>query len=187
MQVLRASDYKRMPWKNGGGETVEIAVFPPHATVDDFDWRISMATVANDGPFSAFPDIDRTLSILNGNGMTLAIHGSDLVFLTTGSDPLSFAADVPVDATLASGPITDLNVMTRRGRFSHSVERVFGPFKGLPEMETEIVFVLSTGPISISSQGKGIELGPLDAVIIDGPLEAHCENIVSYIIRLKAV
>lgn len=43
MRILRASDHKRMPWKNGKGETVEIAVFPEGASVDTFDWRISMA------------------------------------------------------------------------------------------------------------------------------------------------
>ena len=50
-----------MPWKNGGGETAEIAVSPPGAALDDFDWRLSMARVETDGPFSAFPGIDRTL------------------------------------------------------------------------------------------------------------------------------
>ncbi len=44
-----------MPWKNGGGETAEIAVFPPSADLSEFGWRISMATVSSDGPFSAFP------------------------------------------------------------------------------------------------------------------------------------
>ncbi len=70
MRILRAADHKRMPWKNGGGETVEIAVAPQDAALGDFDWRISMATVAADGPFSIFPGIDRTLSILSGSGMT---------------------------------------------------------------------------------------------------------------------
>lgn len=55
MKSLHARDYKRMPWKNGGGETVEIAIFPADASVETFEWRISMATVANDGPFSIFP------------------------------------------------------------------------------------------------------------------------------------
>lgn len=55
MKIIRASEYKTMPWKNGGGVTVEIAIHPPGASVNAFDWRISMATVAQDGPFSSFP------------------------------------------------------------------------------------------------------------------------------------
>ncbi|AYG60975.1 HutD/Ves family protein [Rhizobium jaguaris] len=124
MKLLRASDHKRMPWKNGGGETVEIAVSPEGAGLAEFDWRVSMATVATDGPFSVFPGIDRTLSILDGEGMTLFIEGHRPVRLVQESDPLSFPADAPTSATLIDGKITDLNVMTQRGRFTHSVQRV---------------------------------------------------------------
>ncbi|MBX5192746.1 HutD family protein [Rhizobium sp. NZLR3b] len=124
MRILRACDYKRMPWKNGGGETVEIAVSPENAGLAGFDWRISMATVATDGPFSIFPGIDRTLAILDGNGMTLDIEGSTSVLLTTASDPLPFPADIPVAATLQDGAITDLNVMTRRDGLVHRLVRI---------------------------------------------------------------
>ena len=124
MKLLRASDHKRMPWKNGGGETVEIAVSPDGVGLADFDWRVSMATVATDGPFSVFQGIDRTLSILDGEGMTLFIEGHEAKRLTQASEPLPFAADAPTSATLIDGTITDLNVMTRRGRFTHSVRRV---------------------------------------------------------------
>lgn len=122
--LLRSDSHRRMPWKNGGGETVEIAVSPEGVGLADFDWRVSMATVATDGPFSVFPGIDRTLSILDGEGMTLFIKGRAPERLTQASEPLPFAADAPTSATLIDGTITDLNVMTRRGRFTHSVRRV---------------------------------------------------------------
>ncbi len=64
-----------MPWKNGGGETVEIAVFPEGAGFKDFGWRISLASVASDGPFSAFPGIDRTLTVIDGVGIDLVVDG----------------------------------------------------------------------------------------------------------------
>lgn len=87
MKILRAGDYKRMPWKNGGGQTTEIAVFPPHASVEDFGWRISMATVGEDGPFSVFPGVDRTLSILSGEGIELTIAERPSVVLASPSEP----------------------------------------------------------------------------------------------------
>jgi uncharacterized protein len=68
MRILRAENYRRMPWKNGGGLTAEIAVSPESAGLDDFDWRVSMARVEAGGPFSLFPGVDRTLSILEGEG-----------------------------------------------------------------------------------------------------------------------
>ncbi|ARM15223.1 MULTISPECIES: HutD family protein [Rhizobium] len=124
MRILRAGDHKRMPWKNGGGETVEIAVSPEDAGLAGFDWRVSMATVAADGPFSIFPGIDRTLVILDGNGMVLEIEGRAPVLLTTASDPLAFPADIPVTAKLQDGAITDLNVMTRREGLVHKLSRI---------------------------------------------------------------
>ncbi|NTE54565.1 HutD family protein [Agrobacterium tumefaciens] len=166
MTLLRASDYKRMPWKNGGGETVEIAVFPPAASVNDFDWRISMATVASDGPFSIFPGIDRTLSILQGNGMALSIAATDPLLLTMESDPLPFPADVPVNATLPAGPITDLNVMTRRSTFRHTVQRRSDIFSATAEGVT--ILVLALDPLTVSQGNEKNHLERLDSLLIEG-------------------
>lgn len=123
MKILRSADHKCMPWKNGGGETVEIAIHPENASVDNFNWRISTATVADDGAFSIFPDIDRTLSVLEGNGIVLDIEGVKTT-LTRDSTPFSFAADAISGARIINGAITDLNVMTRRERYTHHVERI---------------------------------------------------------------
>ena len=157
MKLLRASDHKRMPWKNGGGETVEIAVSPEGAGLADFDWRVSMATVATDGPFSIFPGIDRTLSILDGEGMTLFIKGRAPERLTQASEPLPFAADAPTSATLIEGTITDLNVMTRRGRFTHSVPRV------LVDGHSEVAFETGTNLILCHRGHVEVDGNALDA------------------------
>ncbi len=163
MKLLRASDHKRMPWKNGGGETVEIAVSPEGAGLADFDWRVSMATVATDGPFSVFPGIDRTLSILEGEGMTLFIEGRAPERLTQASEPLPFAADAPTSATLVDGTITDLNVMTRRGRFKHSVQRVS------VDGHTEVAFEVGTSLVLCHRGNADIDgagLGAGDCLLI---------------------
>ena len=68
MRLIGPADYRHMPWKNGGGVTIEIAVSPSGSSLDTFDWRVSMATVIEPGPFSSFPGIDRTLCVLTGNG-----------------------------------------------------------------------------------------------------------------------
>ncbi|MFN9927385.1 MAG: HutD family protein, partial [Phenylobacterium sp.] len=60
--LLRAADRLAVPWKNGGGITRELAVWPPGASFDDFVWRVSMAEVHQDGPFSSFPGVDRILT-----------------------------------------------------------------------------------------------------------------------------
>lgn len=124
MKILRASGHRQMPWRNGGGVTTEIAVAPPLASVADFDWRISMATVAADGPFSRFDGIDRTLTVLSGDGLELAVESAPLVRLTPASKPYPFPGDATASAKLIAGPVTDFNVMTRRGRWAHSVDNL---------------------------------------------------------------
>ncbi|MDM9623136.1 HutD family protein [Rhizobium sp. S96] len=167
-RVLKASSYRRMPWKNGGGETVEIAVSPPEAALSDFDWRVSMATVATDGPFSIFAGIDRTLSILEGDGMALAIEGAEPLVLTTASEPLPFPADVAVSATLPGGPITDLNVMTRRTRLRHRVERT--KVDGYSSVETAGTWLVlcQQGALSLQWAGESVVLDAGDAFLVEG-------------------
>jgi environmental stress-induced protein Ves len=166
MQVLRAGDYRSMPWKNGGGVTTEIVVSPAGAGLDDFDWRISMAKVESGGPFSSFSGVDRTLSILEGEGIDLAIAGQVSVRMDRNSPPLPFPADVPTEVDLIDGPIVDLNVMTCRGRSRHSVERIelFGALEIDPRPETILVFSLDGGVEAHAS--SHIRLGPRDTVVL---------------------
>ena len=82
MRIIRPADLVRMPWKNGGGETTEIAVSPEGSGLDRFDWRVSMARIARNGPFSEFAEVDRTLAVLDGAGVRLAIAGRAPIELT---------------------------------------------------------------------------------------------------------
>jgi environmental stress-induced protein Ves len=110
------------PWKNGAGLTREIATSPPDATLDAFDWRLSVAEVDREGPFSAFPGIDRCITLLRGAGLRLR-SGDSLIDhrLDTTGAPFCFAGEAAIDATLLGGPSADLNVMTRRGRWRAAV------------------------------------------------------------------
>lgn len=104
-------------WKNGAGTTREIARGPEGAGIDDFDWRISLAEVERDAPFSTFPRIDRCIVVLHGAGM--AMHGGDggLVQTLHPLLPWSFDGEQVLSARLLDGPCSDFNVMTRRGRW----------------------------------------------------------------------
>ncbi len=123
MRILHARDYSVQPWKNGGGVTTQIAVWPMGAAIDTFDWRISMARVEAAGPFSRFAGIDRSLGLLAGGSLVLRIDTRGEVALRPGDHPAVFPGDVAVDALLPAGPILDLNVMTRRGRWRHQLSR----------------------------------------------------------------
>jgi hypothetical protein len=103
-----------MPWKNGGGVTTEIAAHPPGAGLDAVDWRLSLAEVAVDGPFSRFPGIDRTLVLLDGAGVRLESDGH-VVELRVPYEPYGFSGDLEVHCRLLAGPVRDFNLMLRRG------------------------------------------------------------------------
>lgn len=188
MKILRAKNYKRMPWKNGGGETVEIAVFPSEASLADFDWRVSMATVASDGPFSSFPGIDRTLSILQGKGMRLMIDGREPVVMTGEVPPLPFPADVATSATLVDGPIVDLNVMTRRGRLAHTVQRLAIDHLQTVEGSAGTTLVLCHGgAVRLSASEATADLATGDTAILKGAAAITIEPAASAVLFLITI
>ena len=164
MRLIRSTSYSHMPWKNGGGTTTEIAVAPAGASLSDFDWRISMAHVGQDGPFSSFPGIDRTLSVLTGDGITLAFGDGERVRLDRSSAPYPFAADRAVDGLLVDGAIDDLNVMSRRGRWRHRVERLSGA-GSFSAAEGLLVLVARRGDWQVN----GASLAPGDSAVLDAP------------------
>ena len=174
MRLIRADQYRRMPWKNGGGETVEVAVSPEGARLADFDWRVSMARVASDGPFSAFPGIDRTLTILEGRGLRLQVGPAVPVELEGGSPPLSFPADVATEAWLLGGPVLDLNVMTRRGLLRHEVERLAVVDRADVAIASRTALVLcQSGSIHVDTGQGRVALGSLDSLRVDEPSATH--------------
>jgi environmental stress-induced protein Ves len=163
--ILRESDYRRMRWKNGLGETAEVAIAPDGAALDDFDWRVSMARVDADGPFSPFAGIDRTLSILAGGGLRLATQGAEAVDLGPVSAPYSFAGDVPCAATLLEGPVTDLNVMSRRDRCWHRVRRLgAGRVDPVADLQAAFLVASAAGPVHVVVDGTPAVLGAFDSV-----------------------
>lgn len=123
IQKITPEDHRIMPWRNGQGSTTELWVEPVGAGLDDFDWRISCATVQADGDFSTFRGVDRSLLIMSGDGMNLNFNQQVTLTLTPESQVLSFVGEDHVHAGLLNGAVTDFNVMTRRGRWLHVLEK----------------------------------------------------------------
>lgn len=168
MQLLRATNYRRMPWKNGGGETREIQVSPPGASLESLDWRISLATIASNGPFSAFDGIDRTLCVVRGAGIRLQVGDAPPELLLENSPPYSFAGEAAASSMLVAGATVDLNVMTRRSRFRHTVRRVsIQDHVALrPNANITLVFCQS-GNLQCAVDGAAVRMESEDCVILD--------------------
>ena len=115
------------PWKNGGGTTREIAAWPQGAGMEGFDWRVSIATIDQAGPFSAFAGVDRVIMLLDGSGVRLRSGDGRIEHrLDRPHAPFAFSGDMALDCELLGGPSTDFNVMTRRGRLRAEVRVLAG-------------------------------------------------------------
>jgi environmental stress-induced protein Ves len=121
MRRLSASDYKIMPWKNGGGTTTEIAISPENAGLASFDWRISIAEIKAPGPFSRYPGYERTIMLIDGEGMVLDAGNSGRVALSRYV-PQHFPGEWQVEAILEGGAVRDFNLMVKRGRIRGQLE-----------------------------------------------------------------
>lgn len=164
-------------WKNGGGSTTEVAVWPAGAGLDDFVWRISIATIASDGPFSLFPGIDRTLSLVRGQGVDLLLKDGAprTVALRLDAPTLSFPGEWPIDASLPFGATQDFNVMTRRASSRHQFFRVAGNGKWQRHAATTLLFLASGGPLRVQLERENIAaadaefvLQQYDSLLLDG-------------------
>jgi environmental stress-induced protein Ves len=118
LRQLPRTAHRRVRWKNGLGWTTELAVEP---TEGEFEWRVSIAEVDSDCDFSRFPGIDRSLLVLDGEGMAVHVEGQPAVRLVAEGEPLAFPGEVATRCELVGGPTRDFNVMTRRGVIEHAL------------------------------------------------------------------
>lgn len=162
VRIIRAADCPTVPWKNGGGLTREIAVYPPAADMAGFDWRLSAATVDQKGPFSAFPGIRRTLAVTQG---TLRLFGPETdLTLDSTSEPVTFEGTAEITGDPVGGPALDLNAMVRAGRFDCTMERLSA---GDVAEDAGTCFLLALEP----QTAEGIALEASDCVEFCGPLQ----------------
>jgi hypothetical protein len=167
IRVLRAEDRAAAPWRNGGGVTREVAASVPDtvggfADRDAFDWRVSLADVAQEGPFSSFPGVDRVITVVDGPGMVLTVDGQEHR-IDQRFRPFSFRGDSRTDCRLLGKALVDLNVMTRRGRCTARVDIVEDGIAVLDcAAGTDAVAVVLSG--SAVLRGSGARLDGLDAI-----------------------
>ena len=111
--IIPANEYRRERWRNQQGWTREIH---RDRDGDDWGWRLSIAEIERDSPFSAFPGVDRELVLLSGNGMRLRFDEGEVHELHPPHDKLRFAGERGVTGELIDGPTHDFNLMWRRDR-----------------------------------------------------------------------
>jgi environmental stress-induced protein Ves len=120
-EIIYPSQFNTVPWKNGKGETTELAI-SDGGTLDDFDWRISIASVADNGLFSDFSGIDRNLVLIEGNGIKLTHDEQTVDDLKALLDIAVFDGGSRTIGELPDGPIKDFNIMSKAGKYRAEVK-----------------------------------------------------------------
>jgi uncharacterized protein len=115
MEIIRFADLKPEPWRNGGGTTRQVASQPGSAQDGSWDWRVSIADVTKAGDFSAFPGMERVLTVVEGELLLLSVDGAERPL--EKYRPFRFPGGASTHASLPTGDIRDLNVITRAGSF----------------------------------------------------------------------
>jgi environmental stress-induced protein Ves len=119
MKILPPERFLTTPWKNGGGITHEIARLEAGGRMV---WRLSVAEVGADGPFSRFDGLMRILTVIEGAGLSLVTPAGNLAALPCR--PVRFPGDLPVDGRLIAGPVRDLNVIFDPGLVEARVDHL---------------------------------------------------------------
>jgi hypothetical protein len=153
---LDPAQYRMMPWKNGGGTTAELAIHPPGAHPPGaglggvrFIWRLSIATIGQDGPFSSFEGYERTIMLIEGKGMTLDFGPEGRVRLDRPYEPVQFKGEWAATCALIDGSCRDFNVMVERARGSARTR----------------VIALGSDPTTVVSSGMTTVLFALDGQV----------------------
>ncbi|MFB2655550.1 HutD/Ves family protein [Shewanella xiamenensis] len=128
IQIIRYIECESSLWKNGGGSTKQLLISPKDADLTNFDYRISIATISSDGPFSIFPGIDRQLCILEGEGVKLLMPENGAkpseLLLRPNQAAFCFSGETQIESQLLDKQIIDFNVMTKRGKYRAYIERL---------------------------------------------------------------
>ena len=148
-----------------------MAAYPPGSGLANFEWRVSMAEVRAHGAFSIFPDIDRSLAVLEGS-LRLLIADRPPTTLSPETPPVHFPGDVAASARPLGGVVTDLNVMVRRGRWRARMSLSAVERFAMPAGQGSALLIALT-PLTMRSGAGAEQLARLDAALLEAP--AACE------------
>lgn len=167
MQIIRQSDFKVTPWKNGGGVTREALRVP--ASGDPFHWRVSVAQIDRSGPFSDFAAYNRTMVLLRGAGVDLTSANGERYGLRRMGDLIEFDGAQTMQCVLKAGPCVDLNLIASK-QLRAVRARVHRLHEPLPMAAggrgSTLIFPIDSAVQLRSSSGQVAALEPWDLAVL---------------------
>lgn len=122
LTLLDPAHYRRTPWKNGGGVTIDIAgAYRPDAAPGGWDgmlWRFGRTRIERPGPFSHLAGFERLLAVIDGQGLVLHPRGRPPLDARRPFHPVRFAGEWPIVSELTAGPVGVLNLLADRSRYA---------------------------------------------------------------------
>ncbi len=104
--LLDPARYRRTPWKNGGGTTVDIAE-------QDDVWRFGRTPITQSGPFSDYTGFDRLQVLVAGRGLVLETPDAE-IDVREPFKPVRFTGETRITSRLEAGPVEVVNLIARR-------------------------------------------------------------------------
>jgi uncharacterized protein len=179
ISLLQSTAYQRTRWKNDGGWTTEIAR-ATEAGGDGFRWRVSIAEIERDGPFSTFPGIERDLLLLEGGGIELDIGESEPRRLRRRFEHVHFAGEANVHCRLLAGPTRDFNVMTRRAVLHAEVvaRPLVGAMVIFAEANVQWLIHVYSGQVSARTAHERLQAVSGETVLLDFGGDVAAERVM---------
>lgn len=165
---LPQAGYETMAWKNGTGSTDEICLRPPGASRDQFDLRVSRAKISSAGAFSAFPGVDRTITLIEGDGLRLDF--SDRVVDLKLLRPHVFDSELTPSGIPSGGPVRVLNVMAARDVWRLEPATILSAQSELqPTTDGMLVVFVIRGTATVRDPEGTVLLDSGDTALLDAP------------------
>lgn len=179
LRRISAAQYRRTPWKNGGGVTIDIAgKYLPDAKEGSWSglvWRLGRTRIDVPAPFSDLSGADRILTVIGGRGLLLQVLDGETLDVREPFQPVRFPGDWSIRSVLEDGPVEVLNLIADRRLAAIDVQF---PAEGavVATDPGDVVLYAPDGPASVTIDGAAVEVPPGDAVqfATAAPVQVAC-------------
>ena len=182
-QQIRLQDVPVSPWKNGGGTTQTLVCWP---NPSDWVFRMSVARIDSDGPFSEFKGVDRWFAVLSGEGVVLQFP-ERRVEAGALDAAVQFSGDLPCQCSLINGPTVDFNLMVQ-GVSANMARIDRSPYVAKFKAQTTLaIFVVEAGGrVRMSSQNYELNANSLYWITLDHDVEIEFNDMHLLLIQMES-
>jgi uncharacterized protein len=169
LTALDPAAFRRTPWKNGGGVTIDIAEsvlpgFEP-GSWQGMVWRFGRTAIVKPAPFSDLSGFDRAQVLVSGRGLVLETPNGE-IDIRHPFMPIRFAGETQIVSRLEAGPVEVVNLIGDRSRVSIDIACLPGGEAHACPTGVHIIYAATTS-CNLTIDGDGCEIAIGHALRID--------------------